>query len=99
MPKKSHKLLSVLYIFIAIPTAFILWLSYVWDSSQSGWGGDWEYGVLGSIVVILLVIGAIESWFSRESRNSFQKFLVWGPLWSAIIVIGGTILLTIIGSY
>ena len=90
MPAKSHKGLSVLYVISAILLGLLLWA--IWSWGGDGFGGDLEWAVITGVFIILLLVSAIECWFARTARNTFQSILVWAP----ISLIGLALLITIL---
>jgi len=79
-----------LYVVSALLLGLLLWAIWSWDSGS--FGGDLKWAVATGIFTILLLISAIECWFARATRNTFQKILVWAP----ISLMGLALLVTIL---
>jgi len=72
-----RRFLSVVYILLALFWGFFTLFGM--QLISMGRGNPYEALILGLVVILFLVLGAVEAWRTREKRSLLQTALLYGP--------------------
>lgn len=53
-----------------------------------GNGKSYEMLIIGAVIIVFLVLGAVEAWRTRQQRSVVQNVFVYGPALLTIAYLG-----------